>query len=107
MKRDLAPGGAVATTNPGLVYLATGRKTLAIDNYENNWRRWKASGVRYAVALRPAQLPDSSIGYNLLYQSTRRKLWVIEIGQLRKAASRPGFRPPRLRLRRVPPSRSR
>lgn len=79
MKRALPEDGAVATTNPGLVYLTTGRKTVAIDDYEKNWRRWKAGGVRYAVALRSADLPDPAFGYTLLYQSTRRKLWVIAI----------------------------
>jgi hypothetical protein len=79
MKQSLTHEGAVATTNPGLVYLTTGRKTLAIDDYPNNWRRWKAHGVRYAVALRPAELPDSSYGFRLLYQTSRRKLWVIEL----------------------------
>jgi hypothetical protein len=79
MKQNLAQDGAVATTNPALVYLATGRKTLAIDDYPNNWDRWKAGGVRYLVAARPVNLPDSSYGYRLLYQSSRRKLWVIEI----------------------------
>jgi hypothetical protein len=79
MKQSLAREGAVATTNPGLVYLATGRKTLAIDDFSNNWRRWKANGVRYAVALRPAYLPDSSYGFRLLYQTSRQKLWVIEL----------------------------
>ena len=79
MKQHLEQEGAVATTNPAMVYLATGRKTLAIDNYPNNWQRWKAGGVRYVVALRPVSLPDSSYGYRLLYQSSRQKLWVIEM----------------------------
>ena len=79
MNRTLPPEGAVATTNPGLVFLVTGRKTLAIDDYANNWRRWKADGVRYAVALRSASLPDPAFGYTVLYQTSRRKLWVIEL----------------------------
>ncbi|MCU1382446.1 MAG: hypothetical protein JWL71_1143 [Acidobacteria bacterium] len=79
MKRTLPPDGSVATTNPALVYLATGRKTVAIDDYDGNWRRWKAGGVRYAVALRSASLPNPSYGYTVIYQSGRRKLWVIEI----------------------------
>ena len=79
MKQNLVQDGAVATTNPPLVFLATGRKTLAIDGYQDNWRRWKADGVRYAVALRPASLPESPAVYRVLYQSSRRKLWVIEL----------------------------
>ena len=79
MKQNLQQEGAVATTNPGLVYLATGRKTLSIDHYQDNWRRWKAGGVRYAVALRPVPLPDTTTLFRLLYESSRRKLWVIEL----------------------------
>ena len=79
MKQNLEQEGAVATTNPALVYLETGRKTLAIDDHPNNWRKWKARGVRYVVSLRPGPLPESSYGYRLLYQSPRRRLWVIEM----------------------------
>lgn len=35
--------------------------------------------AHYVVALRPVNLPDSSYGYRLLYQSSRRKLWMIEM----------------------------
>ena len=79
MQENLPASGAVATTNPALVYLATGRKTLAIDDYQDNWRRWKARGVRYAVALRQVPLPEAPAPFRLLYQSSRRKLSVIEL----------------------------
>jgi hypothetical protein len=79
MKGHLPEGAAVVTTNPALVYLATGHKTLALDGYQDNWRRWKAGGARYVVALRPLALPESPAVFRLLYQSSRRKLWVIEI----------------------------
>ncbi len=79
MKGRLPEGVPVVTTNPALVYLATGHKTLALDGYQDNWRRWKASGARYVVALRPLALPESPAVFTLLYQSSRRKLWVIEI----------------------------
>jgi hypothetical protein len=38
-----------------------------------------AGGLRYVVALRPMALPESPAVFRLLYQSSRRKLWVIEI----------------------------
>jgi hypothetical protein len=79
MKEHLPPDAAVVTTNPALVYLASGRKTLAVDAYQDNWRRWKAGGLHYVVALRPAALPEPPMVFRLLYQSSRRKLWVIEI----------------------------
>src|SRR5688500_12589280 len=36
-----APAGAVAADNPALVYLYTGRKTVAIDSYDDKWNRWR------------------------------------------------------------------
>jgi hypothetical protein len=79
MRWNLTTGGAVATTNPPLVYLRTGRKTVAVDDLPANWERWKATGVRYVVALRPATLPNPGLGYRVLYRSPRRGLWVLEI----------------------------
>jgi len=79
MKEHLPQGAPVVTTNPALVYLLSGRKTLALDGDQEAWRRWKAGGLRYVVALRPMALPESPAVFRLLYQSSRRKLWVIEI----------------------------
>jgi len=80
MRSNLVMDGVVVTTNPGLVYLETGRKTLAMDDQANNWDAWKTRGVRYLVCLRPSELPPASVRtYKLLHQSSRRKLWVIEI----------------------------
>jgi hypothetical protein len=79
MKEHLPPGESVVTTNPALVYLVSGRKTLALDGDQDKWRRWKAGGLRYVVALRPLALPEPPAVFRLLYQSSRRKLWVIEL----------------------------
>ena len=70
MKQNLPADGAVASTNPALIYLATGRKALAVDQYQDNWRRWKAGGVRYVVALRPVPLPELPAVFNVLYHSS-------------------------------------
>ncbi|MEO8680959.1 MAG: hypothetical protein ABI665_18050 [Vicinamibacterales bacterium] len=75
MNANLEGEGAVASTNPGLVYLLTGRKTVATDEFSRGWERWKASGVRYIVALRPLALPSKSLTYRLLYQSPHRIFW--------------------------------
>jgi hypothetical protein len=79
MRQNLTGDGYVATTNPPLVYLRTGRRTVAIDEPGANWQRWKSMGVRYLVTLRPAELPASYGPYKQLYRSKRQGLWIIEI----------------------------
>ena len=72
--------GAVATTNPPLVFLRTQRRTLAMENIRGDWERWKAQGVRYVVCLAAAQLPQASVvSYKLLYESPVRRFWIIEL----------------------------
>jgi hypothetical protein len=79
MGANLPSDGVVASTNPGLVYLRTGRKTVASDDPSQNWERWQAIGVRHMAALRPIDLPPSSLGYDVLHVTPRRRLWVIEL----------------------------
>ena len=38
------PPGAVASTNPGLVYLRTHRKGVALAYADQNWEVWTAAG---------------------------------------------------------------
>ena len=73
------PPAAVASTNPGFVYLTTGRKTVATDDFTRGWQRWKASGVRYMVALRPLGFPQKNLGYRVVYESKARHYWVVDI----------------------------
>src|SRR6185295_6471868 len=40
MRRDVTADGYVATTNPALVHLRTGRRTVAMDDPAANWQRW-------------------------------------------------------------------
>jgi hypothetical protein len=70
--------GVIATTNPGLVYLRTGHKTIAFDRPHDDFGVWKARGVRYVVSLLPVQPPASSNAFKLLYRSSE-GMWVIEI----------------------------
>jgi hypothetical protein len=79
MREHATADGYVATTNPPLVYLRTGRHTVAIDDPGANWQRWKSMGVRYLVSLRPADVPTGYGPYRELYRSKRQGLWVIEI----------------------------
>ena len=79
MSSHLAEPGAVASNNPGLVYLRTGRRAVAIADPTANQSRWQALGVRYVVALQPAEQPDRSLRPRLLFQTGRGRLWVVEI----------------------------
>ena len=79
MKRELTGPGAVASTNPALIYLRTGRHGVAIDDARGRWATWKAMGVRYVVDLNGSELPDAALGYRVLFTTSRSKLWVIEI----------------------------
>lgn len=79
MSRNLDKDGVIATTNPGLVYLRTGRKTISLDRPIDNWSTWRKRGVRYIVCLLAIELPPASAGeYRVLYRSPSR-FWVMEI----------------------------
>lgn len=79
MNRNLEDQGVIATTNPGLVYLRTGRKTVSLDRPIDNWSAWRKRGVRYIVCLLAIELPPASPGeYKVLYQSPSR-FWIIGI----------------------------
>ena len=81
MNTHLPAGGGVASTNPALLYLMTGHKTLALVDPVHNWQRWRDSDIRYAVALHVASKPGSGLGYQVLYESPRLGLWVLELRQ--------------------------
>lgn len=73
------PDGAVATSNPGLVWLSTGRKTVAYSNPRTHWKQWQASGIRYAATLHAHPPPPGSVPHRVLHVSSRLKLWVAEL----------------------------
>jgi hypothetical protein len=79
MQRELTRPGHVASTNPALVFLRTGRHAVAIDNPSARWRDWRAMGVRYLVALRGIELPEPSVPYRVVYRTRRSGLWVAEL----------------------------
>ena len=79
MRHHVTGDGYVATTNPALVHLRTGRRTVAIDDPAANWQRWKSMGVRYLVCLVPGQPPPADGPYKELYRSGSHGLWVVEI----------------------------
>jgi hypothetical protein len=69
--------GLVATTNPALVYLRTGHKTLSFDRPIEDWSVWRARGVRYVVCLVAVELPSRG-DFKVRYRSPS-GFWVIEI----------------------------
>lgn len=79
IRENLGTDGTIATTNPALLYLRTGRKSIAYDDSTVELATWKARGVRYVACLLPLELPAGRPGaYTILYQSPAR-LWVIEL----------------------------
>jgi hypothetical protein len=78
MATNVSEPEAVASTNPGLVYLRTGWKGVFSAFPEQNWQTWKSAGVRYVVALRSTELPPPSLGGRIIFQ-TKRRLWIVEM----------------------------
>jgi hypothetical protein len=76
----LPADATVVSTNPGLVYLLTGRKAVTYVDPVRNQERWQAAGISHAVALHTAA---RSGGYQVLFESPRLKLWVTEIARNR------------------------
>jgi hypothetical protein len=90
MNRHLDGPGAVTTTNPPLLYLLTGRKTLAYVDVMANSPRWQGRGVKFAAALHVTERPPDRLGYRLRFTSPRLGLWVMELpsGGLTENANR-------------------
>lgn len=72
------PPGAVAADNPALVYLYTGRQTVAFDSYDDKWDRWRRMGVRYAVSLVHG-LPLVDPRAELRFKLPDRNVWAYEL----------------------------
>lgn len=65
----------VATTNPALVYLFTGHRTVSMANPVEAEERWKRAGVRYMVFTANAPLPPIPGGenrYRIVYRQPGR-----------------------------------
>lgn len=70
--------GAVATDNPALVYLHTGRKTVSIDGVGDPWERWQRAGVRYVAAISDTAMLEDPRAV-LRYKHPHRMIWVFEV----------------------------
>jgi hypothetical protein len=83
MKVHLDRDAVVASTNPALVHLRTGHKTITLDRVTEPWSVWQGRGVRYAACLVSHELPSPRLGpYELLYQSHPERhtsYWVVDL----------------------------
>jgi hypothetical protein len=79
-----AADAVVASENPALVYLYTGRQSVAIDDPAGNWERWKRLNVRYMarLPLYPLAQPGPNEGrFPVAFRSSGPlKLRVIDLG---------------------------
>ena len=73
---NLPAGAPLASTNPGLVYLRTGRTGVVSVAPASHVDEWKAIGIHYMVSLQPTAPPPKSLGFRRLYEHQR--LWVVE-----------------------------
>lgn len=79
IRDNLGTDGTIASTNPALLYLRTGRRSISYDDPTVGWAVWKTRGVRYVACLLPMELPSGRPGeYKILYQSPGR-LWVVDL----------------------------
>jgi hypothetical protein len=83
MKAHLEPGAVVAATNPAIVHLRTGHKTITLDRVTEPWTVWQGRGARYVACLVAYELPSPGHGpYRLLYESHPERpnsYWVIDL----------------------------
>ena len=83
MKAHLDRDAVVAATNPALVHLRTGHKTITLDRVTEPWSVWRSRRARYAACLVARDLPSGSRGpYKLLYQShpgSKTSYWVVDL----------------------------
>jgi hypothetical protein len=77
VRENLPDRSPIASSNPGLVYLATGRRTVALSNPQTHLDAWQQLGIRYAVALHQAEKPPQHLEFRTLYESPKLKLWVV------------------------------
>ncbi len=72
--RERTPEDAViASDNSAMVYLYTGRKSVAIDDPPGNWENWKRLNVRYMARISMYTLPDPGLDEGRFYMTYRSK----------------------------------
>ena len=83
--KDRVPeSGIIATMNPPLVHLYTGRTTVASDDPATHWQNWNRIGVRYMAfisALRVAEPDLSETRYTVVFKPRGElNLRVVDLG---------------------------
>jgi hypothetical protein len=78
MTTNLTEEGPVVSSNPGLLYLWTGRKGVVMAFPNENWEKWKQARIPYAAALRPTQMPEVVAEPHFLYQTKGRR-WIVKM----------------------------
>ncbi|MGH9835056.1 MAG: hypothetical protein ACREBD_08755 [Blastocatellia bacterium] len=72
--RERTPEDAViASDNSAMVYIYTGRKSVAIDDPAGNWENWKRLNVRYMARLSIYPAPDPGLDEGRFYIAYRSK----------------------------------
>lgn len=71
VKQSIPSDGIIATSNPPLIYLYTGHKTVALDAPARNWENWNKVGVRYMVqaSIYPEPIDPAEANYKTIYRS--------------------------------------
>lgn len=85
MREGLPEDAVVAATNPGLVFLYTGRRAIYNEDPAGNWETWNRLGVRYLALLSPTRIPDpiaEERKYSIIYHSRGElNLRVLDLGE--------------------------
>ncbi len=80
--QTLPKDSTIVTNVPPLVYLYTGRKTIAYDDAANNWGNWNRMGVRY-LAIFPLDkmgMDPAENKYHTIYRARSGNFRVIDLG---------------------------
>jgi hypothetical protein len=79
-----AKDAVIATQNPALFHLLTGRKTVALDDPAGSWETWNRLGVRYIARTSPFPLPPpepAESKYSTVYrQGGSLNLRLVDLG---------------------------
>lgn len=85
MREELPEDAVVASTNPALVFLYTGRRAIYSEDPAGNWERWNGLGVRYMALISATRIPDpiaEERKYPIIYHSRGAlNLRVLDLGE--------------------------